>query len=125
MDFESIVQELVKKEEIEWEDIIDSLITQGYIEPTNIDINLLIDYYIKIVKELKKKENFDFVLTSKVLLLLVFFLKLKIEYLSKEIYGFEEREEEFYFEENEEVKEKKVKKRRKKKELDIIIKLDR
>ena len=125
MNLEEIVQELIKKEEIEWEDIIDSLIANNYLNPTDIDLNLLVDYYIKIVKELKNKENFDFVLTSKVLLLLVFFLKLKIEYLSREIYGFEENEEDFIFEENEEFKEKREKKRKNKKKLEFIIKLDR
>ncbi len=125
MNLEEIVQELIKKEEIEWEDIIDSLIANNYLNPTDIDLNLLVDYYIKIVRELKNKENFDFVLTSKVLLLLVFFLKLKIEYLSKEIYGFEENEEDFIFEENEEFKEKREKKRKNKKKLEFIIKLDR
>jgi len=102
-----IVNDLLKKEEIEWDTIINELINQKVIDPLNIDLELLIDYYIKIIKELKKRETFDFVLSSKVLLLLVYFLKLKVEFLSKEIFPEVEFEEDFIFEENEIKEEKK------------------
>jgi len=110
-----IVNDLLKKEEIEWDTIINELINQKVIDPLNIDLELLIDYYIKIIKELKKRETFDFVLSSKVLLLLVYFLKLKVEFLSKEIFPEVEFEEDFIFEENEIREEKKIRKEKKEK----------
>ncbi|HIQ51486.1 MAG TPA: hypothetical protein EYH54_05980 [Nautiliaceae bacterium] len=110
-----IVNDLLKKEEIEWDTIINELINQKVIDPLNIDLELLIDYYIKIIKELKKRETFDFVLSSKVLLLLVYFLKLKVEFLSKEIFPEVEFEEDFIFEENEIKEEKKIRKEKKEK----------
>lgn len=127
MDVNEILEELIKKDEIEWEDIINELINKKIIDPKNIDLNVLIDHYIKIVRELKSKQTFDFILTSKVLVLLVFFLKLKIEYLSRELYNFEENnlEEEFVFEEEEKENTKKNRKKREKKELEFIIKLER
>lgn len=117
-----IVNDLLKKEEIEWDTIINELINQKIIDPLNIDLELLIDYYIKIIKELKKRENFDFILSSKVLILLVYFLKLKVEFLSKELFFEQEIEEELIFddeigveEENKKISKEKREKKEKKK----------
>ncbi|MEO2154615.1 MAG: hypothetical protein ABGW69_02295, partial [Nanoarchaeota archaeon] len=71
-----VVDSLIKKEEIEWDMIINELVDKGIIDPKNIDLDILVDYFIGIIKELKKKEQFDFILSSKALLLLVYFLKL-------------------------------------------------
>ncbi len=129
MEIEEIINDLIKKEEIEWEDIVDNLIEKKIIDPLNVDLEVFIEYYIKTVRELRKRENFDFILTSKVLFLLVFFLKLKIEYLSKifleEENDREKNEEEFIFEEYEEENKKIKRKKKEEKKLEFIIKLER
>jgi segregation and condensation protein A len=117
-----IVDNLLKKEEIEWDTIIQEMINQQVIDPLNIDLEILIDYYIKIIKELKKKENFDFILSSKVLLLLVYFLKLKVESLSRELFFDPYLEEDFLYEDSiEEEKTKTEKNKKEKKETKKLL----
>jgi len=120
-----IVDDLLKKEEIEWDTIINELINQKIIDPLNIDLELLIDYYIKIIRELKKREDFDFILSSRVLVLLVYFLKLKVEFLSKELFFGQELEEDLIFDdvEVEENGEKKKTKKEKKEKKKLLLKI--
>ena len=121
MDIIKIVDELVKKEEIEWDSIINELVKNNVIDPLNIDLEVLIDYYIKIIRELKKKEHFDFILSSNVLILLVYFLKLKVEHLTSSL--FYNVTEEVIYDDLLEESEKEVKKERREKKLKKELKL--
>jgi len=121
LDIIKIVDELVKKEEIEWDSIINELVKNNVIDPLNIDLEVLVDYYIKIIRELKKKEHFDFILSSNVLILLVYFLKLKVEHLTSSL--FYNVTEEVIYDDLLEESEKEVKKERREKKLKKELKL--
>jgi segregation and condensation protein A len=99
---DKIFEILFEKDDITWQTIIYELVKSGDIDPWDIDISLLTNKYIQIVKKL---EEFDFKVSGKVLLAAAILLKIKsnklvgedIEELDRIISG--ETDEEF-FEEN-------------------------
>jgi segregation and condensation protein A len=99
---DKIFEILFQKDDITWQTIIYELVKSGDMDPWDVDISLLTNKYIQIVKKL---EEFDFKVSGKVLLAAAILLKIKsnrlvgedIEELDKIISG--ETDEEF-FEEN-------------------------
>lgn len=72
---------LFDKDEITWQDIIYDLIRKEQMDPWDIDISMLAEKFIDLLKEMKKM---DFRLSGKIILAAAFFLKIKSDKLLKE-----------------------------------------
>lgn len=100
---EQIFELLFDKDEITWQSIMNELVKSEQMDPWDINISLLTKKYIETIKKLKE---FDFGVSGKVLLAAAILLKIKsnklvgedIEYLDRLIS--QEDEEELTFEED-------------------------
>lgn len=72
---------LFEKDEITWQDIIYDLIKTEKMNPWDIDVSILAEKFIDLLKEMKKM---DFRLSGKIILAAAFFLKIKSDKLLKE-----------------------------------------
>lgn len=72
---------LFDKDEITWQDIIYDLIKKEQMDPWDIDVSMLAEKFIDLLKEMKKM---DFRLSGKIILAAAFFLKIKSDKLLKE-----------------------------------------
>ncbi|MGV8168749.1 MAG: segregation/condensation protein A [Candidatus Nanoarchaeia archaeon] len=72
---------LFEKDEITWQDIIYDLIKTEQMDPWDVDVSLLAEKFIDLLKEMKKM---DFRLSGKIILAAAFFLKIKSDKLLKE-----------------------------------------
>jgi len=78
---EDIFEMLFEKDEITWQDIIHDLIKTEKMDPWDVDVSVLAEKFITILKEMKKM---DFRLSGKIILAASFFLKIKSDKLLKE-----------------------------------------
>jgi segregation and condensation protein A len=84
--------DIITGEELNWQNIIYELIKTEQLDPWDIDIGVLADKYVEIIQQL---EEADFFISSKVLLACSLLLRLKsevlandyIQSLDKELYG--------------------------------------
>lgn len=76
-----IFEMLFEKDELTWQDIIYDLIRTEKMDPWDVDISMLAEKFIKLLKEMKKM---DFRLSGKIILAATFFLKIKSDKLLKE-----------------------------------------
>lgn len=72
---------LFEKDEITWQDIIYDLIKTEKMDPWDVDVSMLAEKFIDLLKEMKKM---DFRLSGKIILAAAFFLKIKSDKLLKE-----------------------------------------
>ncbi|MFA6072723.1 MAG: ScpA family protein [Candidatus Woesearchaeota archaeon] len=72
---------LFEKDEITWQDIIYDLIKTEQMDPWDVDVSLLAERFIELLKEMKKM---DFRLSGKIILAAAFFLKIKSDKLLHE-----------------------------------------
>jgi segregation and condensation protein A len=72
---------LFDQDEITWQDIIYDLIKKEQMDPWDVDVSLLAEKFIDMLKEMKKM---DFRLSGKIILAAAFFLKIKSDKLLKE-----------------------------------------
>ncbi|MGV8162622.1 MAG: segregation/condensation protein A [Candidatus Nanoarchaeia archaeon] len=72
---------LFDKDEITWQDMIYDLIKTEQMDPWDVDVSLLAERFIELLKEMKKM---DFRLSGKIILAAAFFLKIKSDKLLKE-----------------------------------------
>jgi len=78
---EDIFEMLFEKDEITWQDIIYDLIKTEKMDPWDVDVSVLAEKFITLLKEMKKM---DFRLSGKIILAAAFFLKIKSDKLLKE-----------------------------------------
>ncbi|MCD4759890.1 segregation/condensation protein A [archaeon] len=71
---DQILDMLMKKDEITWQDLIKNLVKSEHMDPWNVDLSLLSKKYIDIVKQLK---DVNFFVSGKVVLASAILLKLK------------------------------------------------
>lgn len=76
-----IFEMLFDKDEITWQDIIYDLIKTEKMNPWDVDVSILAEKFIALLKEMKKM---DFRLSGKIILAAAFFLKIKSDKLLKE-----------------------------------------
>ena len=109
---------IFNEEDPSWQSLIYQLVRDGKIDPWDIDISVLIQEYLKIIKEIK---NFNFRISGKVILAAAILLKLKTKSLGIEEFVSltELPEEEIYEIDFPQVMEKKKNKSNKK--IDIKI----
>jgi segregation and condensation protein A len=72
---------LFEKDEITWQDIIYDLIRTEQMDPWDVDVSLLAEKFIDLLKEMQKM---DFRLSGKIILAAALFLKIKSDKLLKE-----------------------------------------
>ena len=72
---------LFEKDEITWQDIIYDLIKTEQMDPWDVDVSLLAEKFIALLKEMQKM---DFRLSGKIILAAALFLKIKSDKLLKE-----------------------------------------
>jgi len=75
---------LFDKDELTWQDIIYDLIRTEKMNPWDVDVSLLAEKFINLLKEMQKM---DFRLSGKIILAAAFFLKIKSDKLLKEDIG--------------------------------------
>ena len=75
---DQILDLLLKRDEITWQSIILDLVKSGEVDPWDIDISLLAQKYLEIVRKLKEANLF---LSGKVLLASAILLKIKSDKL--------------------------------------------
>ena len=80
-----IFEMLFEKDELTWQDIIYDLIRTEKMDPWDVDVSLLAEKFIKLLKDMKKM---DFRLSGKIILAATFFLKIKSDKLLKEDIAF-------------------------------------
>jgi len=78
---QDIFEMLFEKDEITWQDIIYDLIKTEKMDPWDIDVSILAEKFVSLLKEMKKM---DFRLSGKIILAATFFLKIKSDKLLKE-----------------------------------------
>jgi segregation and condensation protein A len=78
---DQILDMLLKKDEITWQDILYDLIKSERMDPWNIDISILTNKYLKIVRKLKET---NFFISGKVILASSILLKIKSDKLLTE-----------------------------------------
>lgn len=78
---QDIFEMLFEKDEITWQDIIYDLIKTEKMNPWDVDVSILAEKFISLLKEMKKM---DFRLSGKIILAAAFFLKIKSDKLLKE-----------------------------------------
>ncbi|MCB9359367.1 segregation/condensation protein A [Candidatus Woesearchaeota archaeon] len=71
---ETVLDLIVKKDDVTWKTIILELVNSNKMDPWNIDIKLLTKEYLRIVKELKEH---DFRVSGKIILAAALLLKVK------------------------------------------------
>lgn len=76
-----IFEMLFEKDELTWQDIIYDLIKTEKMDPWDVDVSLLAEKFIGLLREMKKM---DFRLSGKIILAASFFLKVKSDKLLKE-----------------------------------------
>jgi segregation and condensation protein A len=76
-----IFEMLFEKDEITWQDIIYDLIKTEKMDPWDVDVSVLAEKFVSLLKEMKKM---DFRLSGKIILAAAFFLKIKSDKLLKE-----------------------------------------
>ncbi|MCC7575047.1 segregation/condensation protein A [Candidatus Woesearchaeota archaeon] len=76
-----IFEMLFDKDEITWQDIIYDLIKTEKMDPWDVDVSVLAEKFVSLLKEMKKM---DFRLSGKIILAAAFFLKIKSDKLLKE-----------------------------------------
>jgi len=77
------------KNVVSWKSVLYELIEKENLDPWDIDLSILTNKYLKTIKNLK---NIDFEISGKLLLVAIFLLKLKVEFLlNKDIRGIEEK----------------------------------
>ena len=81
MSQERILEMLMKKDEITWQTILHDLVNSNEINPWDIDISILTNKYIEIVKKMQESNLF---ISGKVLLASAILLKIKSERLISE-----------------------------------------
>ena len=75
---------LFDKDELTWQDIIYDLIRTEKMDPWDVDVSLLAEKFINLLKAMQKM---DFRLSGKIILAAAFFLKIKSDKLLKEDIG--------------------------------------
>ncbi len=89
---EQIIQIILDKGNIDWQNLLYELVKYEQMDPWDIDIVLLTKRFIQIINTLKEM---DFNLSGKMLLAAALLLKLKSEYLLQESMFQEQKVEEF------------------------------
>lgn len=78
---QSVLQIVLKEDEITWRDVLLNLVKSRELDPWNVDISLLTQEYLKMLAKLKE---LDFKVSGKVLLAAALLLRIKSERLLEE-----------------------------------------
>ena len=75
---QQIFELLLEQEDVSWKSILQELVKKEEMDPWDVDISMLSQKYIQIIKEMQEH---DFRISGKILLAAAFLLKMKSAYL--------------------------------------------